>query len=62
MDFMDRQEQVDAIIGFNNYTNFLTDQFTNLVTDATNYFVDITVPEHLAEKLTAAGATVSFVN
>ena len=53
---------MDAIIGFNNYSNFLTDQFTNLVTDATNYFVDITVPEHLSEKLTAAGATVSFVN
>jgi hypothetical protein len=42
--------------------NFITDQSKNLVAEAANYLVDITVPDHLAENLTAAGATANFVN
>ena len=38
----------------------VTDQY--LVTDAANYFVEITVPDHFAKNHTAADTTVSFIN
>ena len=61
MDCMDSQEQEVAIIGcLKNYSNMVTDQY--LVTDAANYFVEITVPDHFAKNHTAADTTVSFIN
>ena len=38
----------------------VTDQY--LITDAANYFVEITVPDHFAVNHAAAGTTVSFIN
>jgi hypothetical protein len=44
-----------------NYYNLITDQSKNLIDETANYLVESTVPDHLAEKATAASTTASFV-